>query len=149
MDFQNPPRIIIILLLSISYSSRSYGCKWGGLRLPAPRPHQSQGHMRAHAAARMPPQVFCGFCGNPRHRPRAPASLELSVRPPHIKTCCWVQGLLACLHMKLWTLKYGEALDHESHLCLVESVAVNIVLERGSADANEVLDLVFMADAWI
>ena len=47
--------------------------------------------------------------------------------------------------MKLWTLKYGEALDHESHPCHVESVALNIVLERGSADANEVLDLVFMA----
>ena len=61
----------------------------------------------------------------------------------------WEEIRQGSLHMKLWTLKYGEALDHESHLYHVESVAVNIVLERGSADANEVLDSVFMADAWI
>ena len=44
---------------------RRYTCKRGGLRLPAPRPHQPQMHLRAHAAARKSPRLFCGFCGNP------------------------------------------------------------------------------------
>jgi len=42
-----------------------YTCKRGGLRLPAPRPHQPQMHLRAHAAARKSPRLFCRFCGNP------------------------------------------------------------------------------------
>jgi hypothetical protein len=53
------------LSFSPCFSSRAavderYGCKRGGLRLPAPRPHKPRAQLRADAAARMPPLALCG-----------------------------------------------------------------------------------------
>jgi hypothetical protein len=42
-----------------------YGCRRGGLRLPAPRPHEPHASLRANAAAHVPPHYFCGRCGSP------------------------------------------------------------------------------------
>jgi hypothetical protein len=41
-----------------------YGCKRGGLRLPAPRPHEPHDLLWADTAARVPPQLLCGRCGS-------------------------------------------------------------------------------------
>jgi len=45
---------------------RRYTCKRGGLRLPAPRPHELQAPSRTYAAARIPPLAFCGVRGSPQ-----------------------------------------------------------------------------------
>jgi len=45
---------------------RRYTCKRGGLRLPAPRPHEPQAPSRAYAAARIPPLAFCAVRGSPQ-----------------------------------------------------------------------------------
>ena len=55
-------------------SKLRYACKRGSLRLTALRPQQPQEYIRAYAAARKWPQLFCGFCGSPH----AAASLAVS-----------------------------------------------------------------------
>ena len=44
------------------------GCRRGGLRLSAARPHLPQMQMRPQVAVRTRPPVFRGFCGNPHGR---------------------------------------------------------------------------------
>jgi len=53
------------LVAAARTQARWYGCKRGGLRLPAPRPHKPRVLSRAYAAARIAPLCFCGFCGSP------------------------------------------------------------------------------------
>ena len=71
------------------------------MRLAASRPHQPQGRLRPNAAARMPPRVFCGLCGNPHRRvPSRGMSWLLHWR----QHWSLFAGCKACLHIKLWSL---------------------------------------------
>jgi hypothetical protein len=47
-------------------TTREYGCKRGGKRVPAPRPHKPQGSLRGDAVNPHVPLLTCGLCGNPR-----------------------------------------------------------------------------------
>ena len=84
--------------LTTSSHSCSSGCRRGGLRLAASRPHQPQGRLRAHVAARTPPRVFCGLCGNP-HRRVPSRDMSWLLRRRTSEPVYWVHP---CLHIKLW-----------------------------------------------
>jgi hypothetical protein len=48
------------------FQGGEYGCKRGGKRVPAPRPHKPQGSLRGDAVNPHVPLLTCGLCGNPR-----------------------------------------------------------------------------------
>ena len=73
-----------------------YGCKRGGLRLPAPRPQQPQTLMRPHAAARITPHFHAVFCGDPRGAASSTIYLQVILLYGRPAIYCYTYMMQSC-----------------------------------------------------